>query len=153
MRRLAMNAVASAAVCLMLRGVSACEAASTLVDPRTLRSENGLLLVQLSAAPAPIIIGDHRFDGMLYNGAYIPELWRVRAGDQLVVTLSNKLPEITNLHFHGMKVSPQGASDNVFVHIQPGESFTYRVDIPADLHPAATMWRHLSRWWRHFLNR
>ena len=36
---------------------------------------------------------------MLYNGAYILELWRVSPGDKLVVTLSNKLPEFTNLHF------------------------------------------------------
>src|SRR5215813_5776543 len=71
-------------------------------------------------------IGDHRFDGMLYNGAYILELWRVSPGDKLVVTLSNKLPEFTNLHFHGMKVSRKGRANNVFVHIQPGKSFTYR---------------------------
>jgi FtsP/CotA-like multicopper oxidase with cupredoxin domain len=29
----------------------------------------------------------------------------------------------SNLHFHGMSVSPQGNSDNVFVHIHPGETF------------------------------
>ena len=139
--RRARNLVASALACLMLCGAGACEAAREWVDPPVLRSENGLLLVQLSTAPAPIIIGDHRFDGMLYNGAYIPELWRIRGGDKLVVTLKNQLPEITNLHFHGMKVSPQGASDNVFVHIQPGESFTYRVDIPVE-HPPGLFWYH-----------
>jgi FtsP/CotA-like multicopper oxidase with cupredoxin domain len=136
-----MKVAAGAALCLLLSVVSARAAAGELVDPPTLRSANGRLLVQLSAAPAPIIIGEHRFDGMLYNGAYIPELWRVGPGDELVVRLSNKLPEITNLHFHGMKVSPQGASDNVFVHIQPGESLTYRVDIPLE-HPPGLFWYH-----------
>lgn len=132
---------AAVLVGLLLKAAGASAANGELVDPPALYSENGRLVVPLSVAPAPIVIGDHRFEGMLYNGAYIPEVWRVRPGDQLVVTLNNRLPEITNLHFHGMKVSPRGASDNVFVHVQPGESFTYRVDIPAD-DPPGLFWYH-----------
>jgi len=30
-----------------------------------------------------------------------------------------------------MSVSPQGSSDNVFIHVQPGETFRYEVRIPA----------------------
>ncbi|WP_247300441.1 multicopper oxidase family protein [Bradyrhizobium sp. 87] len=37
----------------------------------------------------------------------------------------------SNMHFHGLSVSPQGSSDNVFVHVQPGEQFEYEVRIPA----------------------
>jgi suppressor of ftsI len=35
------------------------------------------------------------------------------------------------MHYHGMSVSPLGNSDNVFVHVHPGESFQYEVRIPA----------------------
>ncbi|MGA3315297.1 MAG: hypothetical protein ABSC64_02530 [Candidatus Korobacteraceae bacterium] len=30
----------------------------------------------------------------------------------------------TNLHFHGLDVSPLKKGDNVFLHIAPGETFT-----------------------------
>jgi FtsP/CotA-like multicopper oxidase with cupredoxin domain len=35
------------------------------------------------------------------------------------------------LHYHGMTVSPQGNSDNVFVHVHPGAQFDYEVRIPS----------------------
>lgn len=36
----------------------------------------------------------------------------------------------SNLHFHGMGVSPSGNSDNVFIHVHPGGDFQYEVNIP-----------------------
>jgi suppressor of ftsI len=69
---------------------------------------------------------------MLYNGSYLPPLLRARTGDLLRVTFRNNLPnEPSNLHFHGMSVSPKGNSDNVFVHVHPGKEFKYEVNIPA----------------------
>ena len=52
-----------------------------------------------------------------------------------------QLPIATNLHFHGLQVSPSGAADNPFLSISAGHSFTYRFDIPAD-HPQGTFWYH-----------
>jgi FtsP/CotA-like multicopper oxidase with cupredoxin domain len=78
---------------------------------------------------------------MLYNGAYIPPVWHVSPGDTLVVTLHNRLPEPTNLHFHGLHVSPRGNGDNVFVHVAPGASFRYELAIPAD-HDPGLYWFH-----------
>ena len=37
----------------------------------------------------------------------------------------------SNLHFHGMAVSPKANSDNVFVCVEPGREFEYEVRIPA----------------------
>jgi len=80
-------------------------------------------------------------------------------GDTYRITLNNKLPaddpscgdhgdpnvphcfNSTNLHAHGLWVSPSGNSDNVFIKINPGVSFTYEYNIPAD-HPAGTFWYH-----------
>lgn len=50
----------------------------------------------------------------------------------------------TNLHAHGLWVSPAGNSDNVLLSINPGKSFQYEYNIPSD-HPAGTFWYHTHR--------
>lgn len=50
------------------------------------------------------------------------------------------LSEPTNLHFHGMGVSPLKNGDNVFLHISPGETFTYEIKIPE---------KHIGLFWFH----
>jgi FtsP/CotA-like multicopper oxidase with cupredoxin domain len=109
-------------------------------DPVMLTSHGGKLHVDLVSAPATYTIGGHRFDGMLYNGQYMPPVWRLRAGDILTVTLHNQLAEETNLHFHGLNVSPVNNGDNVFLHIAPKQTFTYQIKIPE---------RHLGLFWYH----
>lgn len=47
----------------------------------------------------------------------------------------------TNLHSHGLWVSPSGNSDNVLLTIRPGVKFDYEYAIP-DTHPAGTFWYH-----------
>jgi suppressor of ftsI len=109
-------------------------------NPSMLSSRDGRLDVELVAAPGTYTIDGHQFQGMLYNDAYVPPVWRVRLGDSLTVTLHNRLSEPTNLHFHGLGVSPLGNGDNVFLHVRPGETFTYQVKIPE---------RHVGLFWFH----
>ena len=47
----------------------------------------------------------------------------------------------TNLHTHGLHVSPAGNSDNVLLDIAPGETFEYEIKIPPD-HVPGTYWYH-----------
>jgi FtsP/CotA-like multicopper oxidase with cupredoxin domain len=56
------------------------------------------------------------------------------------VTLHNLLSEETNLHFHGLGVSPLNHGDNVFLHIAPGQTFTYQITIPE---------KHVGLFWYH----
>ena len=94
---------------------------------------NGVLSAELTAAPARVQLGDFAFPGLLYNGAYVAPLLRVRLGDTMRITFRNALPDDpSNLHFHGMGVSPQGNSDNVFVHVHPRDRFEYEVHVPPD---------------------
>lgn len=84
----------------------------------------------------------------------------VRPGETLRLTLSNQLSasdpscpspdgdintphcfNSTNMHTHGMWVSPSGNSDNVMIGIEPGVTFEYEYAIPAD-HPSGTFWYH-----------
>jgi suppressor of ftsI len=108
--------------------------------PPMLSSRDGKLDVELVTARGAYTLDGHQFQGMLYNGAYIPPIWRVRLGDTVTVTLHNRLSEPTNLHFHGLGVSPLGNGDNVFLHVRPGETFTYQVKIPE---------RHVGLFWFH----
>ncbi|MBX3713974.1 MAG: multicopper oxidase domain-containing protein [Lysobacter sp.] len=47
----------------------------------------------------------------------------------------------TNLHSHGLWVSPSGNSDNVLITIRPKVAFEYEYNIPST-HPAGTFWYH-----------
>ena len=50
----------------------------------------------------------------------------------------------TNLHTHGLHVSPAGNGDNVLLNIVPQTRFPYEINVPAD-HPAGTFWYHAHR--------
>jgi L-ascorbate oxidase len=86
---------------------------------------------------------------------------RAKQGETLSIKLNNQLPieaeetcpshieninqghcfNTTNLHTHGLWVSPQGNSDNVFLKIKPEQQFNYQFKIEDD-HPAGTYWYH-----------
>lgn len=85
---------------------------------------------------------------------FIAPTMRVSPGEVLRLGVQNNLPacepdEIerheyfnsTNIHTHGLWVSPGGNSDNVMVSINPGQRFDYEFAIPED-HPAGTFWYH-----------
>jgi L-ascorbate oxidase len=90
-------------------------------------------------------------------GDFVAPTIRVAPGQRLAIEIDNRLEPCTekqrsehacyndtNLHTHGMWVSPSGNSDNVLISIAPGERFKYEYDIPAD-HPAGTFWYHPHR--------
>jgi FtsP/CotA-like multicopper oxidase with cupredoxin domain len=107
-------------------------APDALIQPSAIRSEHGVLKALLTAAPGRIRLGEFAIPGLLYNGLYSPPVLRCRLGDTLQIAFKNALPDQpSNLHFHGMHVSPQGNSDNVFLHVHPGQQFDYAVHVPA----------------------
>jgi FtsP/CotA-like multicopper oxidase with cupredoxin domain len=87
-------------------------------------------------------------------GAFMGPTMSVRSGQVLRVRLNNRLPactpdetqagrcyNATNLHTHGLWVSPSGNSDNVLISVAPGALFDYEISLPDD-HPAGTFWYH-----------
>jgi suppressor of ftsI len=115
-----------------------------LVQPPEIRSQNGVLDATLAAAPGTVRLGDVTFPGFLYNNAYLPPVLRARTGDVMRIQFRNALPDDpSNLHFHGMGVSPKGNSDNVFIHVHPGQAFSYEVNIPVrDRQGPGLFWYH-----------
>ncbi len=117
---------------MLLPGRAHGQASDQLIQPEEIRSRNGVLDAALTATPGTVRLGNFTFPGTLYNGRYLPPLLRARTGDILRITFRNQLSDDpTNLHFHGMTVSPKGNSDNVFIRVHPGQGFKYEVSIPA----------------------
>jgi FtsP/CotA-like multicopper oxidase with cupredoxin domain len=112
-----------------------------LAQPKVLASSNGRLDVELVAAPSMVAFGAGRRFAYTYNGSTPGPTLRVRPGDVLSVSLVNQLGETTNLHTHGLHVSPSGHADNVFVSIPDGGRRTYTYEIPAT-HRSGTFWYH-----------
>lgn len=75
-----------------------------------------------------------------YNGQVPGPEIRVREGDRVRITLVNKLPVGTTIHWHGLNVPPDqdGPAGLNQAPVEPGESFTY--DWIAT--PAGTRWYH-----------
>lgn len=103
-------AIGSASPCPMTAGQTAVDAACEAPAGASRRRAT------LVAAPgkASFNLPDGRVakvdDLMLYNGKFIPEVWRLNAGDVLDIKLQNELKPgdlaATNLHTHGLLVSP-----------------------------------------------
>ena len=111
-----------------------------LGQPVVMASRDGVLDVRLTAAPGVRLAGRDT-SAWGFNGTSPGPTLRVRPGDLLRVRLENRLDQPTNLHTHGLHVSPHGNGDNPFVTIDPGGSFDYAIHITAD-HPAGTFWYH-----------
>jgi FtsP/CotA-like multicopper oxidase with cupredoxin domain/peroxiredoxin len=113
--------------------------------------------VELTARFAENSVGPFPYYHRSYDGKLVGPTIRVRPGRTLHVRLKNDFPaeantpahrddephgfHDTNLHTHGLHVSPSGTSDNVFLDVRPGEHFDFKFEIPDD-HPPGTFWYH-----------
>jgi hypothetical protein len=99
--------------------------------------------------------GNTQYCYITQDGVQSPTLM-VWPGDRLRLTLTNlvEVPQYatadaafinanygTNLHFHGMFVSPAPGQDFAVTLVAPGQSFTYELDIPS-YHPTGLFWYH-----------
>lgn len=111
-----------------------------LTEPVVLASRDGVLDVELTAAAGVPLAGRHT-SALGFNGSSPGPTLRVAPGDLLRIRLINQLDQPTNLHTHGVHVSPQGQGDNPFISVAAGAAFDYSYRIPAD-HSAGTYWYH-----------
>ena len=108
-----------------------------------------------------------------YDGGLVGPTFRLKPGDRLGVDLINQLPKegeqpcqeepgmtmnmehmglnTTNLHTHGLHISPSGSSDNVLREVRPGCTFKYQFQIlPAGNPPGeAPMAHYPGTFWYH----
>jgi suppressor of ftsI len=115
--------------------------AEPLKTPLEYRSQNGELRVTFEAKESAVMLGKYEIQGATYNGVYGGPVLRLNRGDVLRLTLVNHLSQSTNMHFHGLEVSPQGHGDNSMHMVLPGESWEYVIHVPKK-HPPGLYWFH-----------
>lgn len=113
-----------------------------LSEPVQMRPRDGVLRVTLDARRRNISVSDSRIEAQPFNGRLIGPTLHVRPGDRIEATIRNATSEHTNVHYHGMHVSPRGRSDNVFRVFKPGQTVKSIVNIPED-HEPGTFWYHV----------
>jgi suppressor of ftsI len=136
----------TAVVCsLAIRGSS-----RELPHPLELGAIDHTLSLTLHAA-----IANDGKSSFYFNGRPDAPTLRLSPGDQLRITYVNDLPakpperclagpcmDMTNLHFHGLTVSPDAPQDDVLTMLaMPGRTLRYTVQIPED-HPPGLYWYH-----------
>jgi suppressor of ftsI len=138
-----------AALCFLARGVAG-DGQVPVPSPPEVRSQNRVASFTLHAA-----LSANGQDAFSYNGQSIAPVIRVFPGDTLKIDYVNDLPvhseegcaispcrNMTNLHFHGLEISPRAPQDNVIdMMAMPGDTLHYVVKIPAD-HLPGLFWYH-----------
>ncbi len=155
-------------VALLLTAVAACggsersELEEFVFQPEVRQSANGVLstTLEVTISTNSVVDVDTGLQKVIetptYEGRLIGPTLRVKPGDRLAIEVVNNLPPnpeqsrqgafphepyTTNLHTHGLTVSPQGIGDNPFRHMLPQSSNAFEVEIP-DFHSAGTFWYH-----------
>jgi FtsP/CotA-like multicopper oxidase with cupredoxin domain len=112
-----------------------------LAEPQQLYAKHGLLKVTLDAELRTISVSGSKVVAQPFNGRLVGPTLHVRPGDTIEVTFRNATPQDTNIHFHGMHVSPKGDGDNVFRRFRAGTTVHTQVTLPLD-HSPGTYWYH-----------
>lgn len=140
-------------------------------NPPEVKSANGALITELVTSytdPNTVTIGGCGVHLRTYNGQLVGPTLRAKPGDVLNILLNNRLPvetpaavaeqfeqerknahlsvvpasfNTTNLHTHGLHVSPVGNSDNVLLAILPHTQFPYEIKVPPS-HAPGSFWYH-----------
>jgi suppressor of ftsI len=120
-----------------------------LPDSPQVRAKNHVVSLTLRA------VNENGRDTFAFDGANVAPVIRASPGDVLRITYVNDLPpksretcaispcmNMTNLHFHGLAVSPSAPQDDVLGMLaMPGEVLHYSVAISRH-HPPGLFWYH-----------
>jgi suppressor of ftsI len=121
----------------------------SLPEPPQARANNHVVSLTLRA------VNENGRDAFKFNGETVAPIIRASPGDILKITYINDLPakstetcapnpcmNMTNLHFHGLTVSPNAPQDDILTMLaKPGQVLHYSVEIPRD-HEPGLFWYH-----------
>jgi FtsP/CotA-like multicopper oxidase with cupredoxin domain len=124
------------------------------------RNASSLLVSNPPEARSPFVLtaindSQTRKGAFLFNGREDPPVIRAVPGEDIRVTYVNAMStdsrekcidgpcmNMTNLHFHGLHVSPDAPQDDVITMMaMPGQSLHYVVNVPLD-QPPGLYWYH-----------
>ena len=130
-----------------------------LPEPAVIASTGGILTAAIACSTNPAVIAGRRIrETVTYNGTFPGPTLSVRPGDMIDITFTNRIvfdqagtkpgygkpprqTKTTNLHFHGMHVSPMGTADNMLLMVEAHGTQRYMFQVPLD-HPAGLFWYH-----------
>ena len=126
-----------------------CAQTASLPEPPQVRGKNHVVSLTLHA------VNENGRDTFAFDGGTVAPVIRASPGDVIRITYINDLPtkppescaitpcmDMTNLHFHGLAVSPDAPQDDVLTMMaMPGKSLRYTVQIPKD-HSPGLYWYH-----------
>jgi FtsP/CotA-like multicopper oxidase with cupredoxin domain len=104
--------------------------------------KGGTRLFRLSAQEGTIgILDEARTSTWGFNGTYLGPTLRATRGEKVAVEITNTLPELTTVHWHGMHL-PAAMDGGPHQPVEPGSTWrpTWKID-----QPAATLWYHPHR--------
>jgi len=121
----------------------------SLPEPPQVQAKNHVVSLTLRA------VNLNGRDAFAFDNGTMAPVIRAAPGDVLRITYINDLPaksqetcavnpcmDMTNLHFHGLTVSPNAPQDDVLgMMAMPGQVLHYSVEIPRD-HPPGLFWYH-----------
>jgi suppressor of ftsI len=124
-------------------------AQNSLPESPEVRARNHVVSLTLHA------VNQNGRDTFSFNGKAVAPVIRASPGDTLKITYINDLPsksletcainpcmDMTNLHFHGLSISPDAPQDDVLTMLaKPGQALHYVVRIPRD-HEPGLFWYH-----------
>ncbi|MCZ6865225.1 MAG: multicopper oxidase domain-containing protein [Candidatus Dadabacteria bacterium] len=132
-------------------------------QPREINSRNGVLRTILETLLATNFLENSatgeidEVNTPTYNGNLVGPTFRIKPGDSIQFDIINSFPPnpenqrlgafpkdpyTTNYHSHGLTVSPDGISDNVFRRMTPSETpYPVQIDVGSD-HQSGTFWYH-----------
>lgn len=110
-------------------------------NPPIISSIGGVIDEEFDVLFSENEVNGKKFMSPTYNGLYTPPVLKVNPGDTIRLRVRNFIDQMTNVHYHGMNVSPLSPSDDVFIMITPSGSFDYEVQIPDD-HPVGIFYYH-----------
>ena len=123
-----------------------------LPEPPQVRAKNHVVSLTLHA------VNENGRDAFAFDGANVAPVIRASPGDVLRITYVNDLPvkssetcavnpcmNMTNLHFHGLSVSPDAPQDDVLTMLaKPGQALHYSVADSARSSPRSVLVPHSS---------
>lgn len=97
-------------------------------------------VIDLTIGETPFTVNGRTATAMTVNGTVPGPVVRLREGQDVTLRVTNRLTEVTSIHWHGLLLPPNmdGVPGVSFAGIKPGTTFTYRFPIKQ----SGTYWFH-----------
>jgi len=134
------------------------ELSHALVFPPEVLSKNGKLSTRIEVRYTNLTSSANTvINARVFNGMHPGPTFVFNPGDELEIEFVNKLtfqpyatqygkniymmPDVTNLHWHGLHVSGELPSSDIRLHVREGKKFDYYAVLPKN-HMPGTHWMH-----------